>query len=122
MASAFYCIVLICLTSGLWMEAEKSCNDLGGNLASIQTQAEYVFIRKLVKTATGTDKLTWVGGYDAVKEGVWLWSDGTKFSYTGWTKGEPNNSGGKENCMDINFRDCGKQLTINSRVAGSTTG
>ena len=38
------------------------------------------------------------------QEGVWKWSDGKKFDFNGWHKGEPNNSGGAENCMEINFR------------------
>ncbi|XP_034001041.1 galactose-specific lectin nattectin-like [Trematomus bernacchii] len=138
MASVFHCIVLLCLTGGLWMEAdascpigkgcpqgwsllgsrcfifnyeekewaiaEKSCTALGGNLASIQTHVEYLFIRQLVKTATGKNKLSWVGSSDAVKDGVWLWSDGSNFKFGGWAKGEPNGQG-KENCMEINFRE-----------------
>ncbi|KAI9531080.1 hypothetical protein NQZ68_000574 [Dissostichus eleginoides] len=87
-----------------WAIAEKSCTALGGNLASIQTHVEYLFIRQLVKTATGKNKLSWVGGNDAVKDGVWLWSDGSNFKFGGWAKGEPNGQG-KENCMEINFRE-----------------
>ncbi|XP_033982866.1 galactose-specific lectin nattectin-like [Trematomus bernacchii] len=139
MASVVYCIVLLCLTSGLWMEAdakakEKDCSEclpgwtqlgsrcfifknqpmnwasaetdclaLGGNLASIKSTTEYDFIRQLVRTATGKDLQFWVGGHDAVMEGVWLWSDGFKFNFESWGKGEPNNYGGKEHCMEINF-------------------
>ena len=36
------------------------------------------------------------------QESVWLWSDGSKFDFKGWAKGEPNNAGG-ENCMEMNF-------------------
>ncbi|XP_033935305.2 galactose-specific lectin nattectin-like isoform X2 [Pseudochaenichthys georgianus] len=142
MESGVYCIVLLCLTSGLWMEAdatansadcrgscppewtqlgsrcfifknqpmnwasaERDCLGLGGNLASFQSTTEFNFIRKLVRTATGQDLHFWAGGHDAVMEGVWLWSDGSKFSFSGWGKGEPNNVGGKEHCMEVNFGD-----------------
>ncbi|XP_041654465.1 ladderlectin-like [Cheilinus undulatus] len=79
------------------------CTSLGGNLASIQTSEEYTFIRDMIKKTTKSHKETWVGGYDAPKEGVWLWSDGSQFVFTDWARGEPNNRWG-EDCMEINFR------------------
>ncbi|XP_035999345.1 galactose-specific lectin nattectin isoform X1 [Fundulus heteroclitus] len=86
-----------------WYEAEKACNGLSGNLASIQTLDEYDFISDLIYSKTGSHTSTWVGGYK-VKKGAWLWSDGSPFTFSGWSPGEPNNSGGKENCMQINLR------------------
>ncbi|XP_035998763.1 galactose-specific lectin nattectin [Fundulus heteroclitus] len=50
-----------------WAEAEKICNQLNGNLASIQTQEDYNFIRDLILEKTGSYTSTWVGGYNAVK-------------------------------------------------------
>ncbi|XP_038579760.1 galactose-specific lectin nattectin-like [Micropterus salmoides] len=86
-----------------WATAERFCTSIGGNLASIQTPEEYTFIRDLIFRSTNSHKPTWVGGYDAVKEGVWLWSDGSKWDFKAWTAGEPNNAGGNENCMQINY-------------------
>ncbi|XP_038577708.1 galactose-specific lectin nattectin-like [Micropterus salmoides] len=82
---------------------QRLCTSFGGNLASLQTADEYKFIRKMIRKVTGVDKDAWVGGYDAAKEGVWLWSDGSKYAFKGWAAGEPNNAGGRENCMEINF-------------------
>lgn len=31
----------------------------------------------------------------------WLWSDGTPMNLTNWIKGEPNNRGGYEFCMEM---------------------
>ncbi|XP_040007540.1 galactose-specific lectin nattectin-like [Xiphias gladius] len=140
MAAGLHFIVVLCLTSGLWIgenvngaekggrdcvtcpsgwtmfrdrcylfqdaekdwvEAERYCTSRDGNLASLPNGAVYDFIRKMIYRATNSHKTTWVGGYDAVKEGVWLWSDGSKFDFKGWAKGEPNNSG-EEHCMEIN--------------------
>nr|BAM38096.1 C-type lectin 3 [Oplegnathus fasciatus] len=141
MASDLHVIVVLCLTSGLWIatatcgeqsgdcgatcptgwtqfgsrcflfqlrpmdwaDAERFCTSLGGNLASLQTAGEYAFIRQLIYKAANSHKPTWVGGYDAAKDGVWLWSDGSKFVFNGWARGEPNNSAGGEACMEINL-------------------
>ncbi|XP_053174060.1 galactose-specific lectin nattectin-like [Scomber japonicus] len=86
-----------------WADAERICSSLSGNLVSIHTKDEYKFLREMIYRATNSHKTTWVGGYDAVKEGVWFWSDGSKFDFTDWGKGEPNNRGG-EGCMEINLR------------------
>ncbi|XP_053174052.1 galactose-specific lectin nattectin-like [Scomber japonicus] len=86
-----------------WADAERSCTVIGGNLASLPNSKVYGFIRNIIHTSTGKHTTTWVGGYDATKEGVWLWSDGSRFVFKGWHRGEPNNAGG-ENCMGINFR------------------
>nr|XP_033484036.1 galactose-specific lectin nattectin-like [Epinephelus lanceolatus] len=139
MASSLLLIVVLCLTSGLWIGANASCEDhcckscppgwahfgerclqfhhtektwshaehfcttIGGNLASIHTKADYDYLRNMIFRLTGAHTTTWLGGYDASGEGVWLNSDGSPFTFKDWGTGEPNNSGGKEHCMEINF-------------------
>ncbi|KAF3701605.1 Galactose-specific lectin nattectin [Channa argus] len=133
MASGLHLIVVLCVTIGLWFaenaechsdgwsrfdnrlyrfynspmewsDAERFCTNFDANLATIQTPDIYNFIRGLVVRATGTNAETWVGGTDASKEGVWLWSSGARFTFNRWGPGEPNNLGGRENCMHINLR------------------
>ncbi|XP_054588521.2 ladderlectin [Nothobranchius furzeri] len=87
-----------------WAAAERYCLSVGGNLASFHSTAEYNFIRDLILKKTGAHTTCWVGGNDAAKDGVWMWSDGSKFDFTAWHAGEPNNYGGSESCMDINLR------------------
>ncbi|CAJ1084350.1 C-type mannose receptor 2-like [Xyrichtys novacula] len=89
-----------------WADAEKFCTSIGGNLASVHSKDEYLYLRNAVLRTTGQHSTAWLGGYDAAKEGVWLWSDGSKFDFKFWAKGEPNNAGGHENCMEMNFRVC----------------
>ncbi|XP_013886511.1 galactose-specific lectin nattectin [Austrofundulus limnaeus] len=85
-----------------WATAERACIAYGGNLASFHSRAEYDFLRTVVYRATGSNPRTWVGASDAVKDGNWLWSDGSRFSSVSWGAGEPNNAGGREDCMEIN--------------------
>ncbi|CAI5648879.1 unnamed protein product [Oreochromis niloticus] len=84
----------------IWTDAESSCETLGGHLASFHSTAEYTFIRGLTHTAAGSYKEAWVGGRK--NETVWMWSDGSQFDFINWASGEPNNSGGGEDCMMIN--------------------
>ncbi|XP_043974978.1 galactose-specific lectin nattectin-like [Gambusia affinis] len=87
-----------------WASAERACTGLRANLASVHNSADQRFLKNLVNSRKGSYVRTWVGGYDAVKEGVWLWSDGSKFTSAPWPRGEPNNLGRNEHCMEINLK------------------
>ncbi|XP_042348174.1 galactose-specific lectin nattectin-like [Plectropomus leopardus] len=87
-----------------WAEAEHFCTTIGGNLASLESDDVYKALREGIFRVSAAHTNTWVGGYDSSHEGIWLWSDGRKFDFKGWADGEPNNSGGGENCMEINFK------------------
>ncbi|KAK2818507.1 hypothetical protein Q5P01_024068 [Channa striata] len=134
MASSLHFVMVLCVTSGLWFgasadcdkdkgwtkfgdklyrfyntpmewsDAERFCTNLDANLAPLLTPDIYNFIRQIIVRATGTNTDTWVGGTDASKRGVWLWSSGAKFAFNKWGPGEPNNFFGDENCMQINLR------------------
>ncbi|XP_031417445.2 ladderlectin-like [Clupea harengus] len=89
-------------TARAWAESERHCVAMGGNLASVHSIDEYSFIQDLIREHTDGTPRTWIGGYDAVQEGLWFWSDGSRFDYTNWYPGEPNNSG-SEHCIEMNF-------------------
>ncbi|XP_034534275.1 galactose-specific lectin nattectin-like [Notolabrus celidotus] len=140
MASELKFVVLLCLSTGLWLGAEASCEELkacktcpagwspygtscymfhhsqrawadaekfcttqGGNLVSLHSKEERLFIQKTLQRVAGKLVNVWVGGYDAGKEGVWLWTDGSLFDFKDWNNGEPNNFQGHENCMEMNY-------------------
>ncbi|XP_032366313.1 galactose-specific lectin nattectin isoform X1 [Etheostoma spectabile] len=133
MSSVFLISVCLCLSSGLlaaygtfvpcppgwtqsgsrcfgyfnqprtWADAETACISFGGNLASIRSAAEHAFLKDFIVRATGTHKTTWIGGHDSVKEGTWMWSDGSTFNYRNWNAGEPNNCCGGEHCLTFNW-------------------
>ncbi|XP_047466489.1 ladderlectin-like [Mugil cephalus] len=88
-----------------WAAAERYCTYHRANLASVHSRNEYAFLRRLVYYRTRSNTPFWVGGTDSQRNGLWLWSDGSRFTkFRLWSRGEPNNSGGREGCMMMNFR------------------
>ncbi|XP_022596836.1 galactose-specific lectin nattectin-like [Seriola dumerili] len=85
-----------------WLDAETFCISIGGNLASVHSADEHFFLRNMIYRVSGAYKETWIGGFDTVKEGVWLWSDGSKFDYTRWATNEPDNFKISEHCIEMN--------------------
>ncbi|NP_001153806.1 uncharacterized protein isoform X1 [Danio rerio] len=84
-------------TSVNWATAEKNCQRLGGNLASVLNDVENDFLLSLIPNS----KRFFIGGYN-VDEQNWFWSDGSPFGYTNWCSGEPNNMN-TEHCLEINW-------------------
>uniref|UniRef100_A0A8C4NYT3 C-type lectin domain-containing protein n=1 Tax=Dicentrarchus labrax TaxID=13489 RepID=A0A8C4NYT3_DICLA len=85
-----------------WIDAEHTCISAGGNLASIHSADENVFLRNLIVQVTSQHLHTWIGAHDGVQEGKWMWSDGSKFDYQRWSIGEPNNYN-IEHCAEMNW-------------------
>ncbi|XP_051745573.1 galactose-specific lectin nattectin-like [Ctenopharyngodon idella] len=88
-----------------WAGAEKTCLDVNANLASVHFREEYVFLQNLVIYETQHTTRAWIGGHDAVEEGKWLWSDGTRMNFQIWSPGNPNNYAGTEHCLEMNYDD-----------------
>ncbi|CAB1320991.1 unnamed protein product [Coregonus sp. 'balchen'] len=86
-----------------WPLAERHYVSLGANLVSVHSSAEDQFLQVVVGCKAGGFSPTWIGGFYAVQDRLWFWSDGSKFDYQNWKKGEPNNSGGREPCMVMNW-------------------
>ncbi|CDQ71359.1 unnamed protein product [Oncorhynchus mykiss] len=84
-------------------ESEQFCVYQGANLASVHSTAEYNFIQKMVMIQTGGFPRAWIGGYDLAQEGLWLCSDGSRFDFTNWSKGQRDNYQGKQNCLYFNY-------------------
>jgi len=87
----------------LWADANQACIDAGGNLASILDPETNEFITTLTK------EYTWIGGHRLEDDqDVWGWADGSEWSYENWNGGEPNNAGGREDCVAINWGQPGR--------------
>ncbi|XP_074518387.1 galactose-specific lectin nattectin-like [Halichoeres trimaculatus] len=86
-----------------WALAEVNCRALGGNLASVHSLAEEHFVKGLILRATNGSPSVWIGGSDSHYEGLWLWSDSSRFAFTYWCRGEPNNYWGNQHCIQMNY-------------------
>ncbi|XP_031149004.1 galactose-specific lectin nattectin-like [Sander lucioperca] len=110
-----------------WADAEVACIGLGGNLASVPDKDTYDFVKNIINTATDKNDETWVKGQDTTKvKGVWLSTDGTKFQFSLWGAGQPDNTKNNEHCMELNYLGspidvacnqkrpfvCGKRLAV----------
>lgn len=81
-------------------QAQAFAQSLGANLVSIQSLAEnQCLINDLNSKNQGG--VIWIGFNDENVEGVFEWYDGSPVTYTNWAPGEPNNSGGNEDCVQI---------------------
>ncbi|XP_047436431.1 galactose-specific lectin nattectin-like [Mugil cephalus] len=96
------CFIFIS-TNLTWAKAEIHCQSLGGNIASVHNIFEYHAIQYLIQNGSHDHPETWIGGSDAEENGVWLWSDGTRFHYTNWCDGEPSTTQGQQNCIQMNY-------------------
>ncbi len=75
-----------------WEEARKKCKELGGDLVSITSAGEENAVKQLLVGASRPGYH--IGGKKV--SGKWTWVDGSRFSYTNWTPGEPDNYNGNE--------------------------
>jgi hypothetical protein len=95
-----------------WGAARSECLALGRDLASVHGSSENDELGRVMG-----DSHVWIGATDASCPGTvnecWAWSDGSRWEYTNWRGGEPNVSGGSE--------DCG-QLYVTGGDHGASTG
>ncbi|XP_077438641.1 galactose-specific lectin nattectin-like [Vanacampus margaritifer] len=96
--------------------SEIVCNILGGNLVSIHNQLENEVVRHLIFAALGSFERTWIGLYDRIEDGDYLWTDGTPADFFDWANGRPRMNTNQD-CVEINFqtdfwndRQCGGRL------------
>ncbi|WP_242046150.1 MULTISPECIES: LamG-like jellyroll fold domain-containing protein [Calothrix] len=92
--------------AGTWHQAQAQAQSSGGNLVTINSQAEQGW---LINTFGSTDQF-WIGLTDQVTEGEFKWVSGETSTYTNWKPGEPNNTypgGAPENYVLMNSGSSG---------------
>jgi Ca2+-binding RTX toxin-like protein len=72
---------------GTWTECQAQAESMGGNLVTINGQAEQDWLGK-----TFSGSYAWIGYTDKETEGVFKWISGETSTYTHWYSGQPLNS------------------------------
>ncbi|KAL7836091.1 hypothetical protein AOLI_G00273750 [Acnodon oligacanthus] len=97
-----------------WEEAESTCVQNNANLASVHSENEDAFIKRLIWTQAGRDHPTWLGGYNShMVPQRWFWTDESAFDFAPWTQGQPDGSG---HCLQTNFRGGWDDLVCNQKI------
>lgn len=94
-----------------WHGAKKLCESQGGYLSVITSQEEANFI-----TGLCDGRYLYLGATDAAEEGTWSWVDGSPWEFTFWSKGQPNNYGGREDFLAT--YDDGKWVDVDASGDG----
>uniref|UniRef100_A0A3Q2YLQ8 C-type lectin domain-containing protein n=1 Tax=Hippocampus comes TaxID=109280 RepID=A0A3Q2YLQ8_HIPCM len=79
-------------------DAERICNILGGNLASINNALENQVIIEIIREGAGVFEETWIGYHDTLLEGNLVWTDGSSGTFSDFEPGVPEPL---EDCVDI---------------------
>lgn len=91
-----------------WQQARDRCLTLGGRLAVVRDRDTNDFLTGLVRDAKKEE--AWLGATDEVKEGKWVWVDGSAMVYTNWDTAvqQPDNKDGAEHYLILRAGVFGK--------------
>lgn len=86
-----------------WPAAYTACLDLDMNLATIKSLEEADFINSAVVGPNVDDSRLWIGGRRRTRRSKdFVWVDGSPVRrFQSWLPGEPNDLGGREDCIRI---------------------
>uniref|UniRef100_A0A8C1I0P9 Si:ch73-343l4.8 n=1 Tax=Cyprinus carpio carpio TaxID=630221 RepID=A0A8C1I0P9_CYPCA len=87
-------VFLFMSTELSWSDSRQYCRDRGADLVIINTEEKQVSLFK---------ERVWIGLSDREQEGNMKWVDNSTLKQGFWLKDEPNNSGGNEDCIELNY-------------------
>lgn len=102
-------------SQGNYEASKATCFQAGGQLASPRSSAENAAVQQIVARH---NKAAYLGMNDMQSEGMFTYINGSEVRYTNWANEEPNNAGGKEDCIEIyldgkwNDRSCTERRLI----------
>merc|ERR1712238_532039 len=80
-----------------------SAKNCGGYLASVLSDTEQKQMDDMKISGALLIGLTQPSNCRSEPRGCWEWDDGSKYSYSHWHSGEPNDSGNAEDCVEANW-------------------
>ncbi|XP_035882641.1 pulmonary surfactant-associated protein D isoform X4 [Phyllostomus discolor] len=98
-----------------FQDAQQVCRQAGGQLPSPRSAAENEALQQLV---AAQNKAAFLSMTDSQTEGKFTYPTGESLVYSNWAPGEPNNSGGEEDCVEIfdngkwNDKSCGEKRLV----------
>ncbi|XP_057686392.1 galactose-specific lectin nattectin-like [Corythoichthys intestinalis] len=81
-------------------DAEKVCQVIGGNLASIHSTLEYTVVLEMIKEASDSSDDVWIGLHESIEEKAFFWTDGSSVDFTTF-----NDNVTSGDCVEIEFQD-----------------
>ncbi len=84
-----------------WTDAEAEAVASGGHLVSINNAFEQQFLLSTFGDGANLNSVNWIGLNDASVEGQFVWSTGEPLTFTNWGPGEPSDSNGNEDFVNI---------------------
>ncbi|KAM4727964.1 macrophage mannose receptor 1-like isoform 2-T2 [Anableps anableps] len=90
-----------------WFEARDYCRAIGGDLLSIHSASELMFVRA---------GKAWIGLHSVDPNIGYVWTDGSALNFQHWQEGEPNNFNNDESCTEFvlyNWDDQGSWNDLN---------
>ncbi|XP_077425208.1 galactose-specific lectin nattectin-like [Vanacampus margaritifer] len=90
-----------------FLDAERVCKILGGNLVSINSFKEHALVVELIREGAGSVVDTWIGLHDAITEDYFVWTDGEVVNFRNFGPSQPNDGGDgvDEDCVEIEADD-----------------
>ncbi|XP_056299423.1 C-type isolectin Sp-CL4-like [Pseudoliparis swirei] len=86
-------------------DAQAHCNSTGSDLVTFKTQQDVGKAVCITLHDNPKPKSFWVGVIRSA-EGF-TYTDGSEVKHAHWSVGQPNNAGGQENCVEMNYKDWG---------------
>ncbi|XP_012711245.2 macrophage mannose receptor 1 isoform X1 [Fundulus heteroclitus] len=93
-------------------DARQFCKERHGDLASINSREENIFLWKQISRKYGT----WYIGLSVDLDGSFWWMDGTPVSFQRWDEDQPNTNTFDENCVGMGYHmgywrtsNCGRE-------------
>ena len=88
------------INCGTWTQCRDAAVAKGGTLVTVRSQAENEWIIANILPQVNSTRNVWIGYFRATAGGKFQWASGESSSFEKWYVGEPNNSGGNENCVN----------------------